>query len=153
MYIFVHIWYTYHNSTQWASSTAHATTFFWNFLLLLSSRPSLLSSASGCANRISISSFNMFETFVDCMLDFSLSNKLSCLSLGIRNTPAVTLLSSKILSWSSIIEFKGHTTMTMLLSAFTGKNLGRSWTSIDFPKPVGKTVRTPLPRNNHLEWF
>ena len=60
-------------------------------------------------------------------------------------TSAVIPRAFKTFSWSSMMEFKGHTTITIFLVFFTGMKWGRRWNSIDLPNPVGKTPMTSWP--------
>ena len=144
---------SYRILTQRASSTTQATTFLLKTWVFISSRPSLLNSASECEKIIWMFSFTNFSLGLfnfksAATLEFSLSgssfseqNRLSQSSessLTSCSTSAETPLSFKTFNRSSIMEFKGHTTSTMFFSPLTGKNLGRSWNSSDLPETSGK---------------
>ena len=163
---------SYHISTQCASSTTQATTFLFKTWVFISSRPSLRNSASGCEKIIWMSPFNnfspgLFDFNSAATVEFSLSaagssfseqNRLSKpaeWSLTSCSISAETPLSFKTFNWSSIMEFKGHTTRTMFFSPLTGKKSRRSWNSSNFQNPVGRTAITSWQFNicsKHFTW-
>ena len=111
---------TYHNSTQWASSTMQAATLSWKTLLPISSQPFLLNRASGWVNTIEVLPLTTsWENFVESGTTCSLgscwfSNKLSAGSSSIGKLYLVSALLQNAITClygNNISEFFDHSTI------------------------------------------